>query len=88
MRVDDDGSLHLADASGPSHVELRAELDLVVLLANVPHPLDDRPTYTSGTVRVTAWAAERPDPDPFRDTSPERLRAFENTEDLLRGVPA
>ena len=88
VRVDDDGSLHLGDAPGPSHVELRAELDLVVLLANVPHPLDDRPTYTSGTVRITAWAGPRPTPDPFRDTSPERLRAFENTEDLLRGASA
>ena len=88
VRVDDDGALHLADVFGQSHVELRAELDLVVLLANIPHPLDDRPTYTSGTVRVTAWEAERPTPDPFRDTSPERLRAFENTEDLLRGASA
>ena len=27
----------------------------------------------------------RPDPDPFRGTTPERLRAFENTEESLAG---
>ena len=88
VRVGDDGSLHLVEPAGPGHVDLRAELDLIVVLANVPHPLDDRPAYTSGTVRLTAWSADRPTPDPFRDTSPERLRAFENTEDLLRGALA
>lgn len=88
VTVEDDGSLHrMAPTGGRSHVELRAELDVVVLLAVGPHPLDDRDTFTAGPVRVTAWAAERPHPDPFRSTSPERQRAFENTEAfLLAGV--
>lgn len=81
-----DGSLGLAAPSGrPAHVELRADLDVIVLLAVAPHPLDDRPAYVAGDVRVTAWAADHPDPDPFRATTPERTRAFENTDQLLLG---
>jgi hypothetical protein len=53
-------------------------------VANTPHPLDDRP-YTATPARITAWRADHPLPDPFRDRSPERSRAFENTDELLRG---
>lgn len=84
VRVASDGSLHLAGPSGaPAFVELRAELDLVVLVAAGPHPLDERADPTIGPLRVTSWAAARPDPDPFRASTPERLRAFENTEQFV-----
>lgn len=84
--VADDGSLRLAPASGHgSHVELRAELDVLVLLAVAPHPLDDRAEASAGPVRVTARRAVRPTVDPFRATSPERQRAFEHTEAFVRG---
>jgi uncharacterized protein len=82
--VADDGSLHLDGDPRPGvEVTLRAELDVVVVLANVPHPLDPRPAYTASTVRCTAWLADRPADDPLRVSSPERRRAFENTDDLL-----
>ncbi|MET0143566.1 MAG: urea amidolyase associated protein UAAP1 [Ilumatobacteraceae bacterium] len=85
--VAEDGSLTLDGEPRPSTaVELRAELDVLVLLANVPHPLDRRPTYTSSVVRCTAWIAGRPANDPLRSTSPERQRAFENTDDHLAGA--
>ncbi|MCU1371189.1 MAG: hypothetical protein JWO77_2383 [Ilumatobacteraceae bacterium] len=84
VRVAGDGGLHLAVPSGvPGVVELRAELDLVVLVAVGPHPLDERPEPEIGGVRITSWAGDRAEPDPFRATSPERLRAFENTEQFL-----
>ena len=85
VRVEADGALEL-DAGGPAgaHVELRADLDVIVTVADTPHPLDDRP-YTATPVRITAWAALHPSPDPFRATSPERLRAFENDDELLAG---
>jgi urea carboxylase-associated protein 2 len=84
VRVADDGGLHLAGEPRPgTAVELRAELDVIVALANTPHPLDARPAYTATTVRLTAWRAARPEPDPFRATSPERQRAFENTEAVV-----
>lgn len=82
--VGEDGSLTRRPSTGSrAYVELRAELDVIVLLAVGPHPLDDRPTFTAGAVRATAWAPARLEPDPFRSTSPERQRAFENTEAFL-----
>lgn len=84
VRVHDDGSLHLDGTPAPdTHIELRAEQDVLVVVANTTHPLDDR--ADAGTpARVTAWRAPRPDPDPFRATTPERERAFLNTEEIVR----
>jgi len=84
VRVATDGSLHFdGDPAPGAHVELRAELDVVVVVANTPHPVDPRPGYEGSTVRFTAWRDHHPDPDPFRRTSPERLRAFENSDQFL-----
>jgi uncharacterized protein len=92
VRVGDDGGLALEGPLGtPSHLELRAEVDLIVAVASVPHPLDDRPAYTVSPVRVTAWRAAPSGPDdPFRSATPEAVRAFENTDEVLRarGVEA
>ena len=86
VRIGDDGSTTFEGATRTGvFVELRAEVDVLVVLANSPHPLDPRPTHTGTSVRCTAWHAARPDPDPFRDSTPERRRAFENTEHLLAG---
>ncbi len=83
VRVDEDGSLHLEGEPVPGRiVDLRAEMGLDVVLSNVPHPLDGRAEYTATPVRVTAWRARRPDPDPFRASSPERARAYLNTDEL------
>ena len=84
-----DGGLHRTRPTGtPAAVELRAELDLVVLVAVAAHPLDEPPDIRVGPVRATAWSAVRPLPDPFRGTSPERLRAFENTEQFVAATRA
>ena len=85
VRVADDGGLALDGAPRPgAHVELRAELGVVVLLAVTPHPLDDRDGYLGGPVRCTAWRAPVEPDDPLRASTPERRRAFENTDELLR----
>lgn len=86
VRVDPGtGALSLGDGGPPGdHVTLRAELDLLVTVAVTPHPLDDRPTYEGGPVRLTAWSGEPAGPDdPARAASPEAQRAFENTDDVL-----
>ena len=81
VRVAADGSMTLDGRPVPgTHVELRAELDVIVLVANTPHRLDDRVEYAAAPVRVTAYWADRRSPDPFRETTPERIRIFENTE--------
>jgi urea carboxylase-associated protein 2 len=84
VRVAGDGGLHLQPPAGaPGWIELRAEVDLIVLVAVGPHPLDDRPDGAVGRVRLTARQADRPHPDPLRSATPERQRAFERTEALV-----
>jgi uncharacterized protein len=79
VRVAPDGVLGWLGSAGPgTHVTLIAELPLLVLLANVAHPLDPRPDYTVGPLRVHAWRGE---PTPRSDASPELHRAYLNTVD-------
>jgi hypothetical protein len=86
--VEPDGSLHLDGAPAPGRaVELRADTDVLVVLANTPHPLDDRPTYAGTSVRITAWRTRTSDEDPIRSSTPERERAFLNTDERRRGLP-
>lgn len=89
VRVDDTGAMHLDAGRRPdTHVDLRAEMDVIVSLANTPHPLDDRSEYTSSRVRCLAWMPPVPrrTDDPLRAATPERARAFENTDELLLAV--
>ena len=69
---------------GPGRfVTLRAEMDVIVVLANCPHVLDQR-DYVITPVRATAWRGlVTPEADPIRNATPEGLRAFENLEDYL-----
>lgn len=64
---------------------LRAEMDLILVLANCPHVLDPRPDYTVTAARVSAWrgpaTSER---DSIRNATPESLRAFLNVEEYFR----
>lgn len=63
---------------------LRAEMDLIAVLANCPHVLDPRP-WSVTPLRATAWRGPvTAQDDPIRTATPERLRAFLNTEDLYR----
>ena len=84
-----DGSISLIGGVCPGgSVSLRAEMDLVVVLANTPHRLDDRSAYTATPVRVSAYSMARPAPDPFRGGCAERERLFENTEAMVAEVSA
>ncbi|MDP1792740.1 MAG: DUF1989 domain-containing protein [Acidimicrobiales bacterium] len=87
VRVAPDGVLLFEGAPAPDgEVQLRAELDVVVTLANTPHVLDPRPSYEGNAVRVVAWVGPAAPPDDAaRLSSPERQRAFENTDEWLLG---
>jgi uncharacterized protein len=80
-----DGGLSFTGSAGPGKaVELLTEMPVIVLIANVPHPVDPRPTYTSGPLRVHAWRSRPTSPgDPLWDASPESHRAYLNTVDYL-----
>jgi urea carboxylase-associated protein 2 len=83
VQVQPDGALEWRGAAGAgAAVELVAELPLIVLIANVPHPIDPRPEYVSGLLRVHAWRSRPTSPDdPVWTVSPERTRAYLNTAD-------
>lgn len=83
IRVDADGSFEWRGSAGENtSVELLAELPLLILVANVPHPLDPRSEYVAGPLRVHAWRSTPtgPDDDRFQAT-PELHRAYLNTID-------
>jgi hypothetical protein len=63
-------------------VELIAELPLVILVADVAHPLDPRDGYRVGPLRVHAWRGRPTGPeDALFAASPELTRAYLNTID-------
>jgi urea carboxylase-associated protein 2 len=83
VRAAADGGLEWTGSAGPgTAVELIAELPLIVLIANAPHPIDPRPAYTSGPLRVHAWRSAPTSPgDPVWSATPERERAYLNSTD-------
>ncbi|WP_329246372.1 urea carboxylase-associated family protein [Streptomyces sp. NBC_01478] len=85
VEVRDDGSLDFTGSTGPGgSVTLRAEQDVTVLIANVPHPVDPRDDYVSTPLEVLAWRAEATGPgDPLWEATPEGRRAFLNTTEFL-----
>lgn len=81
-----DGATRFVSTGPPGQqVTLRAEMDVIVMLANCPHVLDPRPDYTVTPVRAVAWRGPPTPPnDPIRNATPEGLRAFLNVEEDLR----
>jgi hypothetical protein len=68
----------------PAVIELKAELPLLVLVANTAHPLDPRDDWHASTLEVLAWSGEPTRPgDQWWSSSPERERAYQNTADDL-----
>ena len=85
-----DGGLEFDETPGVpgEYVELRAEMRVLVALANAPHVLDPRAAYVATPVRLLAWRGPiAGEDDGIRRSTPERRRAFENTDDYHAGVP-
>jgi hypothetical protein len=83
--VDDAGAMQLAAAHGKAgqYVELRFEMDTLVLLHAGPHPLATSTTYAPPAIRLQARRASPPAADDAcRTRCPENARGFVNTERL------
>jgi uncharacterized protein len=81
--VDQDGSMTFVPyhSMSRSHVELRAEMNVLVILNSCQHPLDPNPKYEPKTVRLSIRKTAPPGPsDPCRRASPENARGFTLTE--------
>lgn len=85
VQVHDDGALEFTGSIGPGgSLTLRTEQPVTVLIANVPHPVDPRPEYTSSPLEVLAWRAAPTHPGaPLWEATPEGRRAFLNTTEFL-----
>jgi urea carboxylase-associated protein 2 len=85
-RAQDDGTLRFIGAVGGSggQIELRAEMPLVALIVNAPHPLDPRPDYNCSRLEVLAWRDRPTGPhDTLWSSTPELERALLATADYL-----
>jgi len=66
-------------------VVLRAEMNIIVVLANCPHVLDERTQYTVTPVRASAWRGPiTPQDDAVRNSTLESERAFLIVEEYFR----
>jgi urea carboxylase-associated protein 2 len=85
--VDDDGGMHFAAGHSPAGaaVDLRAEMDVLVVLSNTPHPLDPSPAYAPKPAGLQVYRTSAPGADDFcRNFRPENVRGFQNTEALFK----
>jgi len=87
VRIDRDGNTQVQVGPYPPgrSLTLRAEMNVLLVLANCPHPLDPRPDYRVSAVRACAWrgAPAAPD-DTLRASSPEARRALWNSDEYFR----
>jgi urea carboxylase-associated protein 2 len=86
VRILADGTTELE--AGPCRpartITLRAEMDLMIALANCRHVLDVRESNVT-PIRILAWRGRATaEDDEIRCATPESLRAFLNTEDYYR----
>jgi urea carboxylase-associated protein 2 len=91
--ADEGGRLTFVSGHAPagSRVDLRFELNTLVVLNTCQHPLDPDSRYHPRPVRLDVFPAGPTPPadDPCRRSCAENERAFRNTETYcaLRGVP-
>jgi urea carboxylase-associated protein 2 len=83
VAADEDGKLSWVEghSRAGAHVELRAELNTLVILSNTPHPLDPSPHYAPKPVALEIRSGEpAAADDPCRRSRPENERGFLLTE--------
>ena len=87
VSVDNTGNLHYQanHSSAGDFVELRFEMNVLVVLSASQHPLDPNAQYAPKPVQLQAWRCGTPnDGDYCRNFRPENVRGFYNTELLFR----
>ncbi len=89
--VDERGTMQLVTGHSRAgqYVDLRFEMDSLVLLHAGPHPLAAGPRYAPAGVLLQAYRVAAPAADdPCRIRCPENSRGFINTERFYLGAPA
>lgn len=89
LDVDDAGAMrfHPGNAKAGATVDLRAEMNVLVVLNTCQHPLDPTPSYAPKAVKVTVLKTPPPGPEDYcRNFRPENQRSFVLTERLFAGL--
>jgi urea carboxylase-associated protein 2 len=87
VTVNDDGRMlfQSGHSAAGAYVDLRAEMDTLLILNTCQHPMDPDPNYNPKPVRIAIWKSDPPAlDDPCRTACPENARAFTLTESLFR----
>lgn len=67
-----------------SFIDLRAEMNVLVILSNCPHVLHPSKVYEPKPIQVTVWDSPAPTADDLcRTANPEAVRGFMNTDALF-----
>ncbi len=89
LNVDDRGQMrfHADNSQAGAFVELRAEMDVLVVLNTCQHPLDPNPQYAPKPVKLDIIKTAPPGGDDYcRTFRPENGRALALTERLFAGA--
>jgi hypothetical protein len=87
VSADDAGGLHYqpGHSKAGDYVELRFEMNVLVVLSACQHPLDPSTQYAPKPVHLQAWHCGTPSADDYcRNFRPENVRGFYNSELLFR----
>ena len=82
VAVDERGEMAFrpGNSHAGAHVDLRAEMDSLVVLNTAPHPMDPATEYRPGPVGATLYRGAQPSQeDPCVNFRPENARAYANT---------
>jgi uncharacterized protein len=81
-----DGKMSFAEGNEKpgSFIDLRAEMNVLVVLSNCPHVLHPNKTYAPKSIQVTVWKSPSATADDLcRTANPEAERGFINTDALF-----
>ncbi len=87
VTVDMDGRMQFVSGNSVAgcSIDLRAEMDTLLVLNTCQHPMDPDPQYNPKPARIAVWKSDPPgSEDPCRIACQENGRAFTLTEALFR----
>ena len=80
---DDTGAMHFitGHSQAGSHVDVRFDMNVLLVLSAAPHPLDPKDTYQPAAIKISAWQAGHANSEDIcRNACEQNKRGFINTE--------